>query len=70
MMQDLLRALVPRDWTGEQALFAARLLRAALDAVWAVHGEIMAESLGDCPVDRWNQVLPDDDPLVVDDIPF
>jgi hypothetical protein len=68
-MRSLLHALVPRDWTGEQALLAARLLRASLDAVWAVHGEAMAEALGGRPLHRWNEVLPDED-LDTDDIPF
>lgn len=68
-MRTLLHALVPRDWTGEQALLAARLLRAALDAVWEVHGEAMAEALADAPIHRWFDALPDDD-VHDEDIPF
>ena len=71
-MRDLLRMLVPRDWTGPQALLAARLLRHATDAIWDVHGEEMAAALGDLPVSRWTEFLGEeptenDD---VDDIPF
>jgi hypothetical protein len=56
-----MRFLVPRCWTGEQALVAAALLREALDAVWDVHGEDMAVALGGVPKERWHQVMPDDD---------
>ena len=71
MMRDLLRMLVPRDWTGAQALLAARLLRQAADAVWEVHGEEMAAALGEVPVRRWHEFL-GDDPADIDDddIPF
>ena len=63
--------LVPRDWTGEQALLAARVLRLALDAVWEVHGEEMAAVLVDAPERRWRDVMPDDlDEMDGDDIPF
>lgn len=67
-MRGWLTFLVPRDWTGEQALLAARLLRMALDAVWEVHGEEMAAVLGDHPESRWQDVVPADPD--VDDIPF
>lgn len=63
--------LVPRDWTGEQALLAARVLRLALDAIWEVHGEDMAMVLGDAPESRWSDVLPEDpDEARDDDILF
>lgn len=63
--------LVPRDWTGEQALLAARLLRKALDAVWEVHGEEMAAILGERSESRWGDVLPDDfEEVGEDEIPF
>lgn len=63
--------LVPRDWTGEQALLAARLLRMALDALWEVHGEEMAAVLGDGPESRWGDVLPEGiEEIDEDDIPF
>jgi len=72
--RDLLRLLVPRCWTGEQALAAAGLLRAALDAVWRVHGEEMAGAMGDWPVSRWEDVLPPGPPgreeIDDDEIPF
>ena len=58
---------IPGRW-GPPGVYA-RLLRASLDAVWAVHGEAMAEALGDRPRHRWNEVLPDED-LDTDDIPF
>lgn len=74
MSRDLLCMLVPRSWTGEQALVAARLLRAALDAVWHVHGEGMTEAMGDWPTSRWDEVLPPGaatgDEIDDDDIPF
>jgi hypothetical protein len=72
-MRDLLRALVPRAWTGEEALLAARVLRAALDAVWEVHGHQMAEILTDRPLDGWSQHFADDleqDDIDQDDSPF
>ena len=62
--------LVPRDWTGEQALLAARVLRLALDAVWEVHGEEMAAVLGDAPESRWRDVMDDLNEVDRDDIPF
>lgn len=71
-MRAILRNLVPQSWSGEQALLAARLLRAALDAVWDVHGEDMAFSLGQTPFDEWSEAMPPDDPFEIDDedIPF
>lgn len=65
-----MRCLVPREWTGEQALFVAGLLRAALDAIWFVHGEEMAYSLGDKPCESWDEVLGDRRSEANDDIPF
>ena len=78
MSHALLRFLVPRDWTGEQALVAVRILRAASQAIWQVHGEDMAEALGGRPHadPAWRGVGDDldDDPevdsLTEDDIPF
>lgn len=64
-----MRHLVPRSWDGSQALLAAALLKYALDAVWAVHGEAMAERIADMPRHRWSDVLPDED-VEEDDIPF
>lgn len=63
-----MRAIVPREWTGEQALFVAGLLRTALDALWHVHGEAMAATLGDQPSECWDEVL--GDTRYDDDIPF
>jgi hypothetical protein len=67
-----MRGLVPREWTGEQALFAVALLRAALDALWHVHGEAMAFELGDQPPETWDDVLGDARfrAEIDDDIPF
>ncbi len=64
-----LRHLVPRSWDADQALLAAALLKDALDAVWAVHGERMALHLADVPREPWADVLPDGD-TEDDDIPF
>lgn len=44
--------LVPRLWTAEEALAAVTLLRAAVDAIWQVHGEAMVDALAQDP-DRW-----------------
>lgn len=78
MTHALLRFLVPRDWTGEQALAAVRLLRAASQAIWQVHGEEMALALGGLP--PWDPARrgvgddleddPEPDHLIEDDIPF
>ena len=65
-----MRCLIPREWSGEQALFVAGLLRGALDAIWYVHGEEMANSLGDQPGECWDQVLGDMRYEDNDDIPF
>lgn len=78
MSHALLRFLVPRDWTGEQALAAVALLRAASQAIWQVHGEEMALTLGELPPSdpAWRGIGDDieDDPehdrLTEDDIPF
>ena len=56
-MHDLLRALVPRAWTGEQALVVARLCRAFIDALWDVHGASMAEAMDALPVEHWGDFL-------------
>lgn len=65
-----LRFLVPRDWTGDQALAAARLLRLALDAVWAVHGEAMAVALADRPESQWLDFMEGREEPSDDEIPF
>ncbi len=78
MNHALLRFLVPRDWTGEQALAAVGLLRAASQAIWQVHGEEMALTLGELPRSdpAWRGVgddlddHPELDRLPEDDIPF
>lgn len=71
MTSHLLRMLVPREWTGAQALLAARLLQQAAGAIWEVHGEEMAAALGDLPVRRWGEFVRDDlDDIDDDDIPF
>lgn len=71
-MRQLFSLLVPRDWTGEQALVAARLLRYAIDAIWHVHGEEMAEAIAEVPVDRWCEHFAEDieDVEVEGEIPF
>ncbi len=64
--------------TLQQALAAVRLLRAASQAIWQVHGEEMALALGGLPPwdPAWRGVSDDleDDPehdrLTEDDIPF
>lgn len=65
-----MRCLIPREWTGEQALFVAGVLRGALDAIWFVHGEEMAYSLGDKARESWDEVLGDMRYEDNDDIPF
>ena len=71
MSRPWLRFLVPRDWTGGQALLAATVLRNAMDAIWAVHGEEMAVALGQKSRRRWEDALPSIDDLVdEDDIPY
>ena len=62
-----MRRLVPAGWDGHQALAAAALLKDAIDAVWAVHGEAMAERIADVPRHRWSEFMADEDD---DDIPF
>ena len=70
-MRRLLRTLVPRSWTGHEALLAASLLRQALDAVWEVHGPDMVEALADCPVERWTEFYADDlQDVDEDDVPY
>lgn len=80
MTDALLRFLVPRDWTGQQALAAVRLLRSATDVIWQVHGEEMLQELGSVrPADpRWRSVVDEGDldaaprppELSEDDIPY
>ena len=69
MSRPWLRRLVPRSWDGDQALLAAAVLKEALDAVWAVHGEEMALALAEVPRERWGEVLPDGE-TEEDEIPF
>lgn len=45
MISALIQALLPRQWSGEQALAVVRILREANDAIWEVHGEKMVEDL-------------------------
>lgn len=59
-MRRLLRAFVPVAWTGEEALFAVRVLRQAIAVVWEVHGDRMADVLCDRPVERWHPYLGED----------
>lgn len=66
--------LVPRLWSGEDALAAVRVLRQIIEAIWEVHGERMAVEIDDCP-DRWRlddllDVPELDDIDDIDDIPF
>ena len=63
-----MKALVPRCWTGEEALLAVRLLRQATDAVWEVHGEDMVALLVEVPAfrDHATDYLQTDE----DDFPF
>lgn len=75
MSRSILRFLVPRDWTGDQALAAIALLRAASQAIWQVHGEDMADALGGRARSDagWGGVHEDHDDLAgltEDDIPF
>lgn len=71
MSRGWMRFLVPRGWSGEQALLAASLLRQALDALWSVHGEEMAANLYDWPRERWSEVMSDEYlDTHEDDIPF
>lgn len=69
MKRPWLKRFVPRAWTGEEALCATQLLRQAIDAIWAVHGDDMAAQIGEWPQERWCELMnceePDDD-----DIPF
>lgn len=60
---DVIAALVPRSWTGDQALRAVHLLQLAIDAVWWVHGDAMAAVLFRQP----NAVPPS---IPDDDLPF
>lgn len=56
MRHNWMRCLVPREWSPDEALLAVSLLRQALDAVWAVHGEEMADALAE---DRYRDKLGD-----------
>lgn len=51
-----MRCLVPREWSPDEALLAVNLLRQALDAVWGVHGEEMADALAE---DRYRDHIGD-----------
>lgn len=77
-----LAALVPRDWTPDQAVAALRLLRMAQDAIWWVHGEAVVDVIGeiDPQLERLDELIdpdalgdldPQDLPYAdLDDIPF
>ncbi len=63
--------LVPRRWSGEDALAAVRVLRQIIAAIWEIHGEDMAAEI-EGATDRWRvdeliEVPELDD---IDDIPF
>jgi len=47
MTHKWMRCLVPREWSADEALLAVNLLRQAMDAVWGVHGEAMADALAE-----------------------
>lgn len=65
-LQNLLVPFVPRRVTPAQALAAARILRAAADAIWQVHGEEMLSALArEC-----RPVGPTGERLDEDDLPF
>lgn len=42
-MNDLLRnaAVIPSDWTSDEALLVASFLQEIIDAIWIVHGDGM-----------------------------
>ena len=77
-----LAALVPRDWTPDQALTAVRLLKMAQDAIWWVHGQAMVEFIGEVDPelehlddvfdpDALDDLDPQEPPYAdLDDIPF
>lgn len=44
-LQPLIRRLVPRAWTAEQALHAVALLQQVIAAIWCVHGEKMGRAM-------------------------
>lgn len=48
-VRELVFALVPAGWTGEQALRAVNVLNQAVDAIWMVHGDAMAHVLFEPP---------------------
>ncbi len=67
------RFLVPREWSGEQALAVVRVLQRAIDAIWSVHGEDIAAELGARGRRHaaWEQVLrQEQDDGDEEDIPF
>lgn len=72
MTHSWLRFLVPRNWTAGQALAAVTLCQQAIDAVWAVHGEDMAATLGELGPESptWHDILREDRLDFEDDIPF
>lgn len=70
-----LRYLVPRDWTGRQALAAVELLNQTIDAVWAIHGDAMVHELDEEPLlrDELHRFIRPEEPPgdpEEDDIPF
>jgi len=69
MKKRMFQSLVPRAWTGDQALRAVTLLRAIIDAIWAIHGEDMAVAIGDWPQEQWPDLM-NCDLKDEDDIPF
>ena len=71
-LSNVVRVLVPRRWTGEQALAVIRILREVTDAIWTVHGEAMINEMVD-PNDPFTPLdLPPDIHIrdEIDDIPF
>lgn len=75
MTHNWLRRLVPRGWTAHDALLAVELLKQAVDAIWEVHGEDMAEVLGTEAgyrdrLDRYVDLDDEQDEDLDDDIPF
>jgi len=71
---DLLRYLVPREWSAEQALLAVELLGHARRAIWDVHGESMTAALLDDKerYDRLEDFIGDDEETgtIDEEIPF
>lgn len=63
--------LIPRLWSGEDALAAVRVLRQIIEAIWQTHGERMAAEIDEAP-ERWriDELLDGPELDDVDDIPF